>query len=329
MKTIEELKCSIVDINYIIEDMIRENGLYCLLGEAKVGKSAIALQIANSVANGFPFLNLKTNKTPVLYLSTEMNPSETISRIKFMELDLNDKDFFYTFPEDNLTQISILKVEKEIAEFTEKYNGKLVFIDMFNGINFGNNYDLNNYQDMSQNIFPQLRKLCNNYNVAIIIVHHLNRKGKSLGSTAIDTCVDGKVALKQDENIKSIFYLKYESRDYPSKDYVLKRNENLILKIDNFSDEVWNENIMTFFRYAISLKEFTFTASDMVSKLKLNVIPSTFGKLLANHKEELERNGLVIESKRSATERLYTAKYKEPLEFDSDDLDSKEEYYGS
>ena len=65
------------------------------------------------------------------------------------------------------------------------------------------------------------------------------------------------------------------------------------------------------------MKEFTFTASDMVSKLKLNVIPSTFG------------NGLVIESKRTATERLYTAKYKEPLEFDSDDLDSKEEYYGS
>lgn len=39
MKTIEELKNSIVDINYIIENMIRENGLYCLLGEAKVGKS--------------------------------------------------------------------------------------------------------------------------------------------------------------------------------------------------------------------------------------------------------------------------------------------------
>ena len=329
MKTIEELKCSIVDINYIIEDMIRENGLYCLLGEAKVGKSAIALQIANSVANGFPFLNLRTNKTPVLYLSTEMNPSETINRIKFMELNLSNKDFFYTFPEDNLTQISILKVEKEIAEFSEKYNGKLVFIDMFNGINFGNNYDLNNYQDMSQNIFPQLRKLCNNYNVAIIIVHHLNRKGKSLGSTAIDTCVDGKIALKQDENIKSTFYLKHESRDYPSKDYALKRNENLILDIDNLADEEWNENVMNFFRYAISFKEFTFTASDMVSKLKLNVKPTIFGKLLASYKKELERNGLVIECNRTATERLYTAKYKEPLEFGSDDLDSKEEYYGS
>ena len=149
MKTIEELKNSIVDINYIIENMIRENGLYCLLGEAKVGKSALALQIANSVCNGIPFLNLNTNKTSVLYF----------------------------FPEDNMTHISILKVEKEISEFKEKYNGKLVFIDMFNGINFGSYYDLNNYQDMSQKIFPQLRKLCNDYKVSIIIVHHLNRKG--------------------------------------------------------------------------------------------------------------------------------------------------------
>ena len=65
MKTIEELRSSIVDMNYIIQDIIRENGLYFLLGEAKVGKSAMALQIANSICNGIPFLDLKTNKTPV------------------------------------------------------------------------------------------------------------------------------------------------------------------------------------------------------------------------------------------------------------------------
>ena len=329
MKTFEELKCSIVDINYIIENMIRENGLYCLLGEAKVGKSAFALQIANSVANGINFLNLKTNKTPVLYLSTEMNPSETISRIKFMNLKLKDNDFLYTFPDDNMTQISILKVEKEISEFNEKYNGKLVFIDMFNGINFGNYYDLNNYQDMSQNIFPQLRKLCNLYKVSIIIVHHLNRKGKSLGSTAIDTCIDGKLALKQDENIKSTFYLKYESRDYKSLEYVLKRTDNLILTIDETVEDILNENIMIFLRYAISMKEFTFTVSDMVSKLKLNIVPSAFGKLLTSHKYELEKIGLTIDCKRTATERLYTAKYKEPLELISNDINSKEETYGS
>ena len=56
---------------------------------------------------------------------------------------------------------------------------------------------------MSQKIFHNFVNYVNDYKVSIVIVHHLNRKGKSLGSTAIDTCVDGKLALKQDENIKS------------------------------------------------------------------------------------------------------------------------------
>ena len=329
MKTIEELKCSIVDINYIIENMIRENGLYCLLGEAKVGKSAMALQIANSVANGIPFLDLKTNKSPVLYLSTEMNPNETISRIKLMNLNLSNEDFLYTYPEDNMTQLSILKVEKEIMNFHEKYNGKLVFIDMFNGINFGYNYDLNNYQDMSQNIFPKIREFCTKYKVTIILVHHLNRKGKSLGSTAIDTCVDGKIAIKQDENIKSTFYLKYESRDYPGREYVLKRDDNLILSIDEITDDKLNENVMAFLRYAMGNNEFEFTMSDMISKLKLDIIPSTLGKLLASNKDELEKIGLTIKSK-NKSKRLYTAKYEEPLNIiqdifeDEDNLNEEE-----
>lgn len=332
MKTIAELKSSIVEINYIIENMIRENGLYCLLGEAKVGKSAMALQIANSVANGIFFLNLRTNKTPVLYLSTEMNPTETINRINFMECSLSDDNFFYTFPEDNMTRLSILKVEKEISDFHEKHNGKLVFIDMFNGINFGNSYDLNNYQDMSQNIFPQLRNLCNKYRVAIIIVHHLNRKGKSLGSTAIDTCVDGKISIKQDENIKSTFYFKYESRDYPSLDLILKRNNKLILSIDEQTEETLNENLMQLLKYAINKKEFTFTVSEMVSKLNLFITPSVFGKLLKSNIENLKKLGLFVQCKRTATVRIWNAIYKEPIYDDfeeSNNLESKEETYGN
>lgn len=272
----------------------------------------MALQIANSVANGIPLLDLKTNKSPVLYLSTEMNPNETISRIKLMKLNLSNEDFLYTYPEDNMTQLSILKIEKEIMNFHEKYNGKLVFIDMFNGINFGYNYDLNNYQDMSQNIFPKIREFCTKYEVTIILVHHLNRKGKSLGSTAIDTCVDGKIAIKQDENIKSTFYLKYESRDYPGREYVLKRDDNLILSIDEITDDKLNENIMAFLRYAMGNNEFEFTMSDMINKLKLGIIPSTLGKLLASNKDELEKIGLTIKSK-NKSKRLYTAKYEEPL----------------
>ena len=332
MKTIEELRNDIVEPNYIIENMIRENGLYCLLGEAKVGKSAMAIQIANSVANGIPFLNLKTSKSPVLYLSTEMNPNETISRIDLMKCNLNNYNFFYTFPEDNFSQLNIFTVENEIKKFSEYYNGKLVFIDMFNGINFGKIYDLNNYQDMSQNVFPIIRNLCNKYNVTIVIVHHLNRKGKSLGSTAIDTCIDGKISLKQDNNIKSCFYFQYESRDYPRLDYVLKRDESLVLSIDETTEDVLNENLMQLLKYAIRHKEFTFTSSEMVSKLNLSIIPSVLGKLIINNKKKLEKLGLYLECKRSASERLWNASYKEPLDdylYETNNLKSKEDFYGS
>ena len=163
-----------------------------------------------------------------------------------------------------------------------------------------------------------------------------NRKGKSLGSTAIDTCVDGKLALKQDENIKSTLYLKYESRDYPSKDYVLKRTDNLVLILDDNIEENLNINLIQFLKYAIGKKEFTFTISEMVNKLNLLITPPTLGKLIASNKEELEKLGLFIESKRTATERLYFAKYEEPLETitenvfnTSNDLEPKEETYGS
>ena len=319
MKTFNELKESIIETKCIVKDMIREKGLYCLLGEAKVGKSALALQIANSIINSKLFLDKDTNKTPILYISTEMTPIEIIERTKFMKFNL-EENFLYTSSEEGTSQISIYKIRNEIDNFKKLYNGKLVFIDMFNGINFGLNYDLNNYQDMSQSVFPQLRKLCNDFDVTIIFIHHLNRRGKSLGSTAIDTCVDGKISLKKDENLLDTFYLSYESRDFPSLKYTLKRDNNLNLFISNEDDETLDPNLIQFLKYAIRQKEFTYKASDMVSKLNLFITPPVLGKLIASNKEKLERLGLYIEEKRTSTERLYYARFSEPIEMADNEI---------
>lgn len=100
MQTINELRNSNLknyENDYIVDNLIRENGLYVILGSAKVGKSSFALQLANAVCNGLNFLNLKTKTHPVLYLSTEMTPSDTISRIDLMDLNLNDNSFQFDF----------------------------------------------------------------------------------------------------------------------------------------------------------------------------------------------------------------------------------------
>ena len=71
--------------------------------------------------------------------------------------------------------------------------------------------------------------------------------------------------------------------------------------------------MIQFLKYAINKQEFTFKISEMVSKLNLNITPPVFGKLLANNKEKLEKLGLTIKSRRTATDRIYTAIYKEPI----------------
>ena len=42
--------------------------------------------------------------------------------------------------------------------------------------------------------------------------------------------------------------------------------------------------------------------------------PSVFGKLLKSNLDNLEKEGLHIESKRTGAERIYVAKYEEPID---------------
>ena len=54
MIPIEQINIDIKKDN-IIEGIMKSNGLYCLVAEPKVGKSFLALQIANSLTNNKEF----------------------------------------------------------------------------------------------------------------------------------------------------------------------------------------------------------------------------------------------------------------------------------
>ena len=81
MIPIEELKIDIKKDN-IIDGIMKSNGLYCLVAEPKVGKSFLALQIANSLVNHKQFLGFNTNPTSVLYVSTEISELQLKERLE-------------------------------------------------------------------------------------------------------------------------------------------------------------------------------------------------------------------------------------------------------
>ena len=314
MKCISEMRKNSTKKDFIVDNLMKSNGLYCLVARPKVGKSLLALQLANSIATGTNFLGFRTSSSPVLYISTEMNFSQILDRIDKMNLEFDDDNFRLKEQEINERKLNLMDLQLEFQEFANDLNGRFVIIDMFSGIDMNNGYDLNNYQDMGQYVIPKFRELCKKYNFTILLIHHLNKNNKSLGSTAIDGSVDGIITLKLDQNLKSKILFTYESRDYESVDFVLKRNENLIFEKSEMEFDDLNPNLLIFLNYAIKQKEFSFTISDITSKLNLQIVPSVFGKLLKSNLDKLEKEGLHIELKRTGTDRIYYAKYEEPID---------------
>ena len=314
MKTISEMRKNSTKKDFIVDNLMKSNGLYCLVARPKVGKSLLALQLANAIATGTNFLGFRTSPSPVLYISTEMNFSQIIDRIDKMNLQFNDENFRLKEQEINERKLNLMDLQLEFQEFSYNLKGRFVIVDMFSGIDMNNGYDLNNYQDMGQYVIPKFRELCKKYNFTILLIHHLNKNNKSLGSTAIDGSVDGIITLKLDRNLKNKILFSYESRDYESIEFVLKRNENLIFEKSETDSNDLNTNLLVFLNYAIRQKEFSFTISEITGKLNLQIVPSVFGKLLKSNLDNLEKEGLHIESKRTGAERIYVAKYEEPID---------------
>lgn len=301
--------------DYIIEGMMRHNSIYCLVAPPKVGKSLLALQIANSIVNNLPFLNKRVNHSAVLYISTELTEYQLYERARKANYSLGSN--FYFLERDKEHELYINgDILYDIKELSETYKGKLVIIDMMLGIKYTEDYDINDYKDIN-NLIKKYREYSMKYHVTFLLVHHTNKTGRTLGSTGIDGFVDGIFHLKDIDDNE--FILSSISRDYQSFEITLKRNDNLIFEIIENSSRELDPRLNEFLKYLIKRKEVSFTPAEMVAKLDLNISPTKFGMLLNNNLQLLEREGVSIEKNKTASARNYRAVFIDPINKDVDD----------
>lgn len=315
MKSLTEL-VEFKEKDLIINGIMKSKGLYCLIALPKVGKSLLALQISDCISNNKQFLGFDVNPSPVLYISTENYGNQLYERTNLMNIKFNDNKFKYI---DRLEcpNFYLRDMELDIKDFAENMSGKLVIIDMLKDIQFDFNYDINSYQDIGQKVLPKLRELCNKYDLSILFIHHLNKKGKSLGSTALDGSVDGILKLMQCQDDKNKYILSIENRDFPSVDLVLRKDEHCILNLTNEDiEESIDYNLMLFIKHVASKGNLRFTSKDIVKDANLQLTPKQFGRLLNSNIKLLEKEGIYITKNRNAKERLYTAYYEEVLDED-------------
>ena len=312
MKAFEELKES-TKKDIIIDGIMRSRGVYLLVSKPKVGKSLFALQLANSIANGKPFLGHEILKpSPVLYITTELADSQLKDRCNLLGISF-EKNKFYVIDRSEKQTIDFMDIEYQVKEFAEELNGRVLILDMLKDIDFGIGYDINSYQDISQKLMPKIRSYAEKYNLTILFVHHLNKLGKTLGSTGFDAVVDGIIRLNKNCYDDNTIKMEIINRDFPDIEEHLHKDKNQVFSIaQDTSLEFVNPNVIGFIKYAIREKEFDFMISEIINKANLMCTPTQLGKLISTHEELLKKEGLQITRYRTTDGRVIHVKYEEP-----------------
>lgn len=158
----------------IIEGLLPE-GLTVLAGSAKIGKSWMALQMAQSVASGADFLGRPTLAGPVLYLALEDGARRLKSRLIKQRADAGPSDLAIRYETDwpKLEHGGLIALQAAIEEMVPA----LVILDTFTRAR-----DLSvqeNAPEVSRAV-ETLQGMARSGGLALVVVHHHN-KGASVG----------------------------------------------------------------------------------------------------------------------------------------------------
>jgi hypothetical protein len=197
-------------IDYIIPDLISNSSLNVFYGEAGSKKTYSALSMAVAVANGKDWLGFHTKKCPVLIIDEESGEKRLSRRLnetmKGAECTASGQ-IFYTCLEG--VKLDKAQSAKDVESAIIQTNARLVIIDALADIMDG---DENSKKDV-QPVMNALRKIADNTDSAILLIHHSNKSGGYRGSTVIKASSDLMVQVTSEVDEALINFKIEKNRD--------------------------------------------------------------------------------------------------------------------
>ena len=208
---------------FLVEGLLPREGLTLLAAPAKTGKSWLVLQLASALVREQPFLGRATHKTRVLYLSLEDNPIRLRERSRVMDC-LGSPDLFFCTRSELLGR----GFEEGVDSFLRRQQGiGLVIVDTLQKIrevgrespSYGADY----------RTMDLLKELSERYKLAVLLVHHTNKKEEAAdsmnmvsGTMGIIGGVDGIWLLRRPSRLEGAGMLQVTGRD--TDDMLLRLN---------------------------------------------------------------------------------------------------------
>ena len=300
--------------NFIVDGLL-PRGLHIFAGPPKVGKSWLLLQLALAVASGNPFWGLRTEQGTVLSLCLEDNYARLQQRIS----ELTDE------PPDTLHLTVLSKsLDDGLCEQLEMFlkehaDTNLIVIDTLQKIR-GSEGDGNLYASDYQDI-GMLKRIADEYQIAVILVHHLRKREASdphmmiSGTTGIVGAADGSYVLCKEHpgDVETQLYVR--GRDIEEKQFTLEQDKEfgewMMVECDRPLQSLLEKEpiLVHVVEFVRERKLFDGTATELVEELGLEIQPNLFSRKIRSNRQELLRFGVSFEPSRDRKKRTFLLRY--------------------
>jgi len=175
-------------IDWLVDRMLSEGGISVIAGPPKSGKSTIIRQLSVATAQGGNFLGRDLKQGPVVYLALEEQEALVYSQFKSLGVVEDDPIVFHAGPPFKNDPFP------DFADYIHRNGPRLAVIDTL--VMFADIVDQNNYREVYQAI-TKYRTLARDTGCHIVCVHHTNKGGGMMGSTAFTGAVDAIMYFEQ------------------------------------------------------------------------------------------------------------------------------------
>lgn len=210
------------DILWTVDGLISDGSLNIFFGEPGCGKTFALFDMAVCVANGAPWLGMSTSAGNVLIIDEdsgrrrlsrrmaevmrghEAKTDTPIFAVSLASFDLGNKDD-----------------ADEVRALIIRHNARLVIIDHLASVMPGR--DENSVKDTAP-VLHSLRKIADETQAAIIVIHHANKMGGYRGSSAIKGALDLLLSVEKKNGSSHIDFRTEKARDTTSGAFAADMN---------------------------------------------------------------------------------------------------------